>query len=182
MRVITGLARGRKLRTLEGKDVRPTTDMVKEAMFSIIQFDIEGRKVLDLFAGCGQLGIEAISRGADFVTFVDKSKQSIDVINDNLKTVGFAQNSKIVNKDYAAFLSGCTDKFDIVFLDPPYSIGLLQEALSKLDKVTKDTSTVICEHPYGENVPEFAGNLPKFRQYKYGKVAVTVYKRGEIDG
>ena len=182
MRVITGSARGRKLRTLEGKDVRPTTDMVKEAMFSIIQFDIEGRKVLDLFAGCGQLGIEAISRGADFVTFVDKSKQSIDVINDNLKTVGFAQNSKIVNKDYGAFLSGCTDKFDIVFLDPPYSIGLLQEALSKLDKVIKDTSTVICEHPYGENVPDFAGNLPKFRQYKYGKVAVTVYKRGEIDG
>ncbi|MBQ5901881.1 MAG: RsmD family RNA methyltransferase, partial [Clostridia bacterium] len=69
-----------------------------------------------------------------------------------------------------------------VFLDPPYSIGLLQEALSKLDKVIKDTSTVICEHPYGENVPDFAGNLPKFRQYKYGKVAVTVYKRGEIDG
>ena len=182
MRVITGSARGRRLRTLEGKDVRPTTDMVKEAMFSIIQFDIEGKKVLDLFSGCGQLGIEAISRGADFVTFVDKSKQSIDVINENIKTVGFAQNSKVVNKDYAAFLSGCTDKFDIVFLDPPYSIGLLQEALLKLDKALKDTSTVICEHPYGENMPDFAANLPKFKQYKYGKVAVTVYKRGEIDG
>ncbi len=182
MRVITGLARGRKLKTLEGNDVRPTTDMVKEAMFSIIQFDIEGRRILDLFAGCGQLGIEAISRGADFATFVDKSKQSVDVINENIKTVGFETSSKAVNKDYSAFLSGCTDKFDIVFLDPPYSCGILQDALLKLGKVLKETSTVICEHPYGEAVPEKTGELTVYRRYKYGKLAVTVYKRGEIDG
>ena len=116
---------------------------------------------------------DSISKGIESSILMDVAYYAIEV---------HAGDSKIVNKDYAAFLSGCTDKFDIVFLDPPYSIGLLQEALSKLDKVIKDTSTVICEHPYGENVPEFAGNLPKFRQYKYGKVAVTVYKRGEIDG
>ncbi len=182
MRVITGSARGRKRRTLEGRDVRPTTDMVKEAMFSIIQFDIEGRKVLDLFAGCGQLGIEAVSRGAVSATFVDKSRQSVDVINENVKAVGFSAESKVVNKDYSAFLSGCADKYDIVFLDPPYATGLLQDAISKLGRVLKDTSTDFCEHPFGETVPETAGDLPLYRQYKYGKLAVTVYKRGEIDG
>ena len=175
MRVITGSARGRKLRTLEGKDVRPTTDMVKEAMFSIIQFDIEGRKVLDLFAGCGQLGIEAISRGADFVTFVDKSKQSIDVINDNLKTVGFAQNSKIVNKDYAAFLSGCTDKFDIVFLDPPYAAGIVPTVLEKIMPNLKDTSVVICETG-NDILDSIPSQYEVVKNVKYGIAYVTVLR------
>ena len=95
MRVITGLARGRKLRTLDGNDVRPTTDMVKESMFSIIQFDIEGRSVLDLFSGCGQLGIEAISRGAKEAVFIDKSKQSAAVTLENIKSVGFEDKCKV---------------------------------------------------------------------------------------
>ena len=182
MRVITGLARGRKLRTLDGNDVRPTTDMVKESMFSIIQFDIEGRSVLDLFSGCGQLGIEAISRGAKEAVFIDKSKQSAAVTLENIKSVGFEDKCKVYNKDYAAFLSGCGQKFDIVFLDPPYSTGILGQALSKLDNVLKDTSVVICEHPFGEEMPDCVGNLNLYRNYKYGKLAVTVYKRGDVDG
>lgn len=182
MRVITGSARGRRLRTLDGNDVRPTTDMVKEAMFSIIQFDIEGRSVLDLFSGSGQLGIEAISRGASSATFVDCSRASVDVTRENIKAVGFEPQCKIVNRDYTAFLSRCTEKFDIVLLDPPYSTGILQNALDKLPRVLKDTSVVICEHPFGEEMPESTGSLPKYREYKYGKLAVTVYKRGEIDG
>ncbi|MBQ2815361.1 MAG: 16S rRNA (guanine(966)-N(2))-methyltransferase RsmD [Clostridia bacterium] len=182
MRVITGLARGRKLRTLDGNDVRPTTDLVKESIFSIIQFDIDGRSVLDLFSGCGQLGIEAVSRGAKEAVFVDKSKQSATVTLENIKSVGFEDKCKVFNKDFATFLSGCGQKFDIIFLDPPYSTGLLAEALSKLDNVLKDTSVVICEHPYGEKLPDSVGNLAFYRNYKYGKLAVTVYKRGDIDG
>ncbi len=182
MRVITGSARGRRLRTLEGNDVRPTTDLVKEAIFSIIQFDIEGRSVLDLFSGSGQLGIEAVSRGAGQAVFVDKSKQSAAVTLENVKTVGFSDKCKVVNKDYSAFLSGCSQSFDIVFLDPPYSTGLLQQSLQKLGGVIKKTSIVICEHPFGEEMPASTGELPMYRQYKYGKLALTVYKRSEIDG
>lgn len=182
MRVITGLARGRKLKTLDGNDVRPTTDMVKEAMFSIIQFDIEGRSVLDLFSGSGQLGIEAVSRGAKEAVFVDKSRKSLSVTLENINSFGFSDSCKVVNKDYSAFLSGCTKRFDIVFLDPPYSTGILQDALSKLGRVIKETSTVICEHPFGEKMPENTGDLSLYRSYKYGKLAVTVYKRGDING
>lgn len=177
MRVITGSARGKKLKTLDGNDVRPTTDMVKEAMFSIIQFDIEDRIVLDLFSGSGQLGIEAVSRGAKQAVFVDKSRQSLSVTLENINSVGFSDRCKTVNKDYSLFLSGCTQQFDIVFLDPPYSTGILQDALNKLGSVIKDTSTVVCEHPFGEKMPENTGNLPLYRSYKYGKLAVTVYKK-----
>ena len=117
MRVITGTARGRVLRTLEGEDVRPTTDRVKEAVFSIIQFEIEGRRVLDLFAGSGQLGIEALSRGAASATFVDMSKDSLSTVKYNLEHTKLGDNAKVVQTDALSFLKLTKDKFDIVFLD-----------------------------------------------------------------
>ena len=123
MRVITGSARGRKLKTLEGVDVRPTTDRVKEAVFSIVQFDVQGAAVLDLFAGSGQMGIEALSRGAKLAVFVDSSKRSLEVVRDNLKTTGLAPSSRVVTMDYKSFLAGTRDQFDIAFLDPPYHQG-----------------------------------------------------------
>ena len=104
MRVITGSARGRKLKTLEGTDLRPTTDKVKESMFNILQFCIEGRRVLDLFAGSGQLGIEALSRGAESATFVDASKNAVAVVKQNLQTVGLADNARVVCTDSISFL------------------------------------------------------------------------------
>ena len=121
MRVITGTARGRVLKTLEGEDVRPTTDRVKEAVFSIIQFEIEGRRVLDLFAGSGQLGIEALSRGAASATFVDMSKDSLSAVKYNLEHTKLGDNAKVVQTDALSFLKLTKDKFDIVFLDPPYA-------------------------------------------------------------
>lgn len=105
MRVITGFAKGRKLRTLSGEDVRPTTDRVKEALFSIIQFEIEGRRVLDLFAGSGQLGIEALSRGAASAVFVDSSRDSIEVVRENLNTTQLAQSAQVMQMDSLAFLA-----------------------------------------------------------------------------
>ena len=116
MRVISGLVRGKKLREPSDYSIRPTTDMVKEALFNIIQFDLEGRKVLDLFAGTGQLGIECLSRGAASVTFVDQSKDSIGIVKQNLKTCGF--EARVVQADSISFLSRC-EKFDIILLDPP---------------------------------------------------------------
>ena len=117
MRVITGTARGRRLKELPGLATRPTTDKVKESLFNIVQFDIEGRKVLDLFGGTGQLGIEALSRGAEHVTFVDLSKAAAGVIRENVKVCGFSERAQVLQGDALAFLSGCREKFGLVFLD-----------------------------------------------------------------
>ena len=116
MRVITGSARGRVLRTLEGEDVRPTTDRVKEAIFSIIQFEIEGRQVLDLFAGSGQLGIEALSRGAAYATFTDMNKDAVNIVKQNLLSTGLHRNSAVLQTDAITFLKNSKKKFDIIFI------------------------------------------------------------------
>ena len=132
MRVITGSARGRRLQTLSGEDVRPTTDKVKEAVFSIIQFEIEGRRVLDLFAGSGQLGIESLSRGAKRAVFVDSRSDAVQVIKANVKRCHFEDQATILCTDYAAFLSTNRDRFDLVFLDPPYAESFLENALKRI--------------------------------------------------
>lgn len=113
MRVITGTARGRRLLEPEGMDTRPTTDRVKEGIFSSIQFEIEGRRVLDLFGGTGQMGIEALSRGAAHCTFLDLRKEAVGVIRENLKRTGFAEEAAVVQGDYLAFLTRCKEKFDL---------------------------------------------------------------------
>ena len=107
MRVISGEARGRRLKELTGLETRPTTDKVKESIFNIIQFDIEGRRVLDLFGGTGQLGIECLSRGAAGCTFVDVRKEAAALIRDNLALCGFTDRARVVQGDYLAFLTGC---------------------------------------------------------------------------
>ena len=131
MRVITGTARGRKLKDLPGLDTRPTTDKVKESIFNIVQFDIEGRRVLDLFAGTGQLGIEALSRGAEKCVFVDQSREAAKVIGENVKTTGFENRSRVAQGDAISFLTSCREKFGLAFLDPPYASDLLDKALQK---------------------------------------------------
>ncbi len=176
MRVITGSARGRKLLTLEGTDVRPTTDIVKEAMFSIIQFEIEGRKVLDLFGGCGQLAIEAISRGADSAVIVDASKKSVDIIRKNLEATGFDKKAVVVNSDAIAFLSRRAEKYDIALIDPPYSKGLMEKALDKISDVMNEGGVIICEAPFGDEMPEKAGTFALKKKYRYGKTGLFVYR------
>ncbi len=178
MRVITGSARGMTLRTLEGDNVRPTTDKVKEAIFSAIQFEIEGRRILDLFAGSGQLGIEALSRGAANATFVDADKNAIRIIKENLAKTKLDSLSSVAQTDSIAFLT-MTDKiFDIAFLDPPYGNGLLQKALSKIGEHIAEGGMVICEHPFKEELEDNYGGLVRQKEYKYSKTAVTVYRKG----
>ena len=179
MRVITGTARGRVLETLPGEDVRPTTDRVKEAMFSIIQFELEGRRVLDLFAGSGQLGIEALSRGAASATFVDSSKDSIRCVKSNILKTGFKSESVVVQADSLTFIRTCRETFDIAFLDPPYSKGILQTALPFAAQRMNAGGVIICEHPAGEKMPSQAGNFEIYREYKYGKTSLTVYRKKE---
>lgn len=177
MRVITGIARGRRLVTLEGDDVRPTTDKVKEALFSAIQFEIEGRRVLDLFAGSGQLGIEALSRGAKNAVFVDLSKKSADIVRQNLETTGFTKSAVVLNTDSIAFLRTRAEKYDIAFLDPPYRTGLLQKALENIPRVMSDSGIIVAECPTDEEFPESAGDFLKMKEYKYGKIKLAVYRQ-----
>lgn len=175
MRVITGSARGKRLKTLDGLDVRPTSEKVKEAIFSIIQFDLPEASVLDLFAGSGQLGIEALSRGAKSCIFVDKSRNSIGVIRENIESCGFSSLSRVVNMDSVEFLRGCP-QVDIAILDPPYEKGLILDALPLLESKIAKNGWVICEHEGGLELPERVGRLVKHREYSYGKtVALTTY-------
>ncbi|MGN0442864.1 MAG: 16S rRNA (guanine(966)-N(2))-methyltransferase RsmD [Acutalibacteraceae bacterium] len=175
MRVISGSAKGKRLEALEGDDVRPTTDRVKEAVFSIIQFNIEGRRFLDLFSGSGQMGIEALSRGARQAVFVDRSRRSIRIINNNIDTAGFRSASKVVNCDAASFLAGNTEKFDIAFLDPPYSTGLLQSVLPAVSVNMTKSGLIICESPLKEELPEKIGEFSLDRSYRYGKIKISIY-------
>lgn len=177
MRIITGKARGRRLITLEGNDVRPTTDRVKEGIFSAIQFDIEGRKVLDLFAGSGQLGLEALSRGAAKAAFVDSSSKSLRVINQNIETCGFSDCSRVYAGDALSFLSRNSDVYDIVFLDPPYDTNLIERVLDILPGHLSKFAVIICETDIKKELPENVGELEIYKRYRYGKTAVTMYKR-----
>ncbi len=180
MRIITGIARGRKLLTLEGEGVRPTAERVKEAIFSIIQFDIEGRRVLDLFAGSGQLGIEALSRGAHCATFIDQSKESTDIIEYNLKSTGLDKNTIVKNSDAMSFLATTKDVFDIAFVDPPYNRDLVQNALQMLCKNMAKDGVMICETPFDEELPQSVGTFRIYKDYKYGKTKITLYRENEV--
>ena len=150
MRVITGSARGTKLATLEGEETRPTTDRVKEALFSMIQFDIEGRAVLDLFGGSGQLAIEALSRGAARATIIDQSRDAIGIIRENVEKTHFTDKCRISATYYLTFIRSAAgrEKYDIIFLDPPYNSDFIPHALEALDKaeLCADGSYIICEN------------------------------------
>lgn len=176
MRVITGTARGRKLLEPDGMAVRPTTDMVKEAMFNIVQFDIEGRRVLDLFAGTGQLGIEALSRGAAECVFVDESPKSVKLVRTNLERC--ALRGRVEQADSIGFLRR-GGKFDLVFLDPPYDSDLLEKALEVIQNVDilNDGGIIVCESRREKSMPELSAPYRKTLSRRYGKVCLTVYKK-----
>ncbi len=179
MRVITGTARGRKLKDPPGLDTRPTTDKVKESIFNIVQFDIEGRKVLDLFAGTGQLGIEALSRGAEKCVFVDQSREAVKVIQENVKTTGFESRSRVVTGDSISFLSSCREKFGLAFLDPPYASDLLERALLKMSEIDimAENGIIVCESALDKVMPQLPGPYEMGRDYRYGKIKLTLYHR-----
>jgi len=181
MRVITGTARGRRLREPANMDIRPTTDVVKESLFNIIQFDIEGRRVLDLFAGTGQLAIEALSRGAKSAVLVDNSREALDIVRYNLSHCSFESTARIVSADALDYLERCgKGSFDIIFLDPPYDSDLTDKCLEKIIKfdILSEGGIIICEtrketelKPLSE--PYFTG-----KSYRYGKIKLTLCGRG----
>lgn len=176
MRVITGTARGRRLRTLEGLDVRPTTEKVKEAVFSMIHFEVQEARFLDLFAGSGQMGIEALSRGAREAVFVDSARKSIEVIKENLQAVDLAKNAVVLNTDAFSFLNMSTQPFDIAYLDPPYNKQMIDRLLPILSEKMTKHGIIIAESGSDEELPQTAGEFVIYKVYRYGKISVTVYK------
>jgi len=179
MRVITGSARGRRLKELEGMETRPTTDRVKEGLFSIIQFDIEGRNVLDLFAGTGQLGIECLSRGAASAVFVDRRSDAVKLIRENLKATELTDRAKVVSGDSMEYLKSQREKFDIIFLDPPYGADLLETAMDSIAKfdILAPHGIIVAEHPVEKRLPPLTEPYRLHRTYRYGKIALTIYRR-----
>lgn len=180
MRVITGTARGRKLETLNGDDVRPTTDRVKEAVFSIIQFQVQGRVFLDMFAGSGQMGIEALSRGAGTAYFFDMRRDAAAVINKNLKTTGLENSARVLLGDSIVLLNSLREKFDVAFIDPPYRKGLSQRAVEAVSSKMNGGGVIVCETALDEEMPESAGDFVLDRTYRYGKIKITTYRRPEV--
>ena len=179
MRVIAGSAKGVTLKTPEGMLTRPTTDRVKEAMFSIIQFELPGAAVLDLFGGTGQLGIEALSRGASRAVFVDAREDSCRLIKENLRRTRFEKQGSVVRSDYLAYLKRTSEKFQIILLDPPYAEVFLENALKCITEIDilQSGGIIVAERPLGKELPwEFPG-FTRSRDYKYGKTLLTVYRK-----
>ena len=176
MRVITGTARGRKLKEPQGFDIRPTTDQVKEAIFNICQFDIEGRAVLDLFGGTGQLGIEAASRGAARVDIIDQSKDALKLIRENVKITGL--DIRVLQADSISYLRAC-GKYDLIFIDPPYDSGLAEEAVKTIKEfdILSDGGIIICETRAETALPDPGAPYVKRKEYRYGKVKLTTFAK-----
>ena len=179
MRVIAGKARGVQLKTPEGMQTRPTADRVKEAMFSILQFDLPGTRVLDLFGGTGQLGIEAMSRGAKSAVFVDAGEKACALIKENLKRCKMENDAKVVRSDYMQYLERCRETFDIVLLDPPYAEVFLENALKKLSEIDilESGGIIVAERPVGKSLLcDFSG-FSRSKDYKYGQTLLTLYRK-----
>ncbi|MEG1073341.1 MAG: 16S rRNA (guanine(966)-N(2))-methyltransferase RsmD [Oscillospiraceae bacterium] len=179
MRIISGTGRGRKLKELPGLDTRPTTDRVKESIFNIIQFDIEGRRILDLFGGTGQMGIEALSRGAAAAVFCDTSAEPVGIIRENLSVTGYAPLCEVYQRDAIAYLMGKPGKFDVVFLDPPYASDLLESALNAIAviDIVSENGIIVCESSLESVLPQLPAPYEMGKQYRYGKIKVTLYRR-----
>ena len=181
MRVITGKARGVQLKTPDGLNTRPTTDRVKEALFSIIHFDIPGADVLDLFAGTGQLGIEALSRGAASAVFVDVSNDACMLIKENLKRTKLQINTQVVKAEYMQYLRNCRQKFGIIFLDPPYTEDFLEKSLNFLTEIDilQSGGIIVTERPLGKTLSGDFSGYSRSKDYKYGKVILTIFRKNE---
>ena len=187
LRVISGKARGLKLDTPKNQDVRPTTDRVKESLFNMINSYIMDSNILDLFAGTGSLGIECLSRGAKNCVFVDKSKDSINIVRSNVKKARVENESTILNvdfKDAVKRLSTQNQKFDVIFMDPPYYENMFIECLKSIDKfnLLDEDGIIVVEHDTKDKFPDNMGRLYKSRDKKYGNTTLTFYKMEEKNG
>ena len=176
MRIVAGIYRGRTLLSFADKGVRPTSDMARESLFNILQYRVNGASFLDLFAGTGAMGIEALSRGAKKVTFNDKSRDSVALVKKNLQKLSITERVQVLNKDALEVLKS-GEKFDIIYIDPPYSTDLGVKALELVANALTDTGVAIFE-----DEKEFSGEVQGLTitdRRKYGRVKLTFFEKGE---
>lgn len=178
MRVISGKARGSSLFSLEGLHTRPTTDRVKEAMFSIINFHLQDALVLDLFAGSGALGTEALSRSARKCVFVENDRNALEIVKKNLNKTNLSDCAELVFADYKTYLNSSDKQFDVILLDPPYNKKMCDGALEIIynKNLLCDSGIIVCETEVSEVIET------KFickKDYKYGKTKLSVYTKGD---
>lgn len=179
MRVITGSARGMKLLTPEGSHTRPTTDRVKEGLFSVIQFEVEGRRVLDLFGGTGQLAIEALSRGAAHATIVDNAPAAVRLIRENLRRTRLQDRAVVVQQDFEQFLRTTKERYDLIFLDPPYAEKFLETSIRLISEIDilSNGGIIICERPAANDFSIQRPGLIPSKDYRYGKTAIKLFRK-----
>ena len=189
MRIITGKAKGVRLATLPGDATRPTSERVKEAIFSSLQFDLEGRRALDLFAGSGQLGLEALSRGAVSCTFIDAAPEAIAVVKENAKKTGFFSDCKYLISDYRSYLrkAGKGEGFSLIFIDPPYALDAVADAVLRIlaSKIAKPGCLLVCESGSPDLLAKLGDAADKFdvqKEARYGITYITLLRyKGEED-
>ena len=181
MRVITGKARGVVLKTPDGMQTRPTSDRVKEALFSILQFELPGMVVLDLFGGTGQLGIEALSRGAARAVFVDAGEAACKIIKENLSRTKLESQAKVVRSDYLSYLKTTKEHFDLILLDPPYAEVFLENSLNCITEIDilQTGGIIVTERPVGKELPFDYPGYTRSKDYKYGNTLITLYRKTE---
>ena len=179
MRVVSGSAKGLILKAPNGLETRPTSDRVKEALFSIIQADIPAARVLDLFGGTGQLGIEALSRGASKAVFVDEREDACRLIRENLKHTRLDALAQVIRSDYLAYLKRTADKFNIIILDPPYAEVFLENALKMITEIDilQSGGIIVTERPLGKPLDWSFDGYSRSRDYKYGNTLLAIYRR-----
>ena len=180
MRVISGSAKGRKLSAPDGLDTRPTTDRVKESVFNIINFHLPDANVLDLFAGSGAMGIEALSRASRHAIFIEQSDDAFKIIKKNLCDTRLEDRAEIIRTDAISFLNRTNDVFDIIFLDPPYNKGFFDSAMNgiKNRSLLSDKGIVVAESEFGGELPDCEG-FELIRRAKYGKTLISVFRMAD---
>ncbi|MBT2687912.1 16S rRNA (guanine(966)-N(2))-methyltransferase RsmD [Bacillus sp. ISL-47] len=186
MRVVSGTKKGKILKAVPGSSTRPTTDKVKEAIFNIIGPYFDGGLGLDLFAGSGGLGIEALSRGAEKVIFVDRDGKAIQTIHENIRICGLEEQTEVYRNDADRAIKAILKRelaFDYIFLDPPYRKQQLLKLLQIIDEkaLLTDKGTILCEHSSDVSLPDSVGRLVQRKHENYGIISISVYGSAEIN-